>query len=221
MPGGPFGGCHREEPQPVAGHFCGPGEQVRALGVVEGTALQDVLHGAFDGEGDGAERAGPPDDGGGEAAYGVEGQGGDAVVRLGEGRVVRESLRDDRLVERVRGRQVGELERPPGGDGRPVQGVGVGASGVDGRTVLGEGACLVDAEDVDGADVVQRGEPSDDDAVGAGEQRGAAGERRRDDDRQHLRGEPDGHRDGERQGLQAPAAQRGGRPSGPAAASAA
>lgn len=105
------------------------------------------------------------------------------------------------------------MQRPPGVGGGPPQHLGVVAAlGVQGAgddgPVLGEGAGLVEAEHVDGAEVVQGGQPGDDDPVLAGEARGAARQGGGHHHGQHLGGEPDrdGHR--ERQRLQAAPVQR-------------
>lgn len=80
---------------------------------------------------------------------------------------------------------------------------------VDDRPVLGESAGLVQAQHIHGAQIVQRREPLDDHSVRAGQQRRASGQTAGDDNRQHLRSQPDRHRDGERHRLQAAVAQRG------------
>ncbi|ESU47906.1 hypothetical protein P376_4118 [Streptomyces sp. HCCB10043] len=165
-----------------------------------------------------AEPAGPPDHGGRDAAHRIEGQDGDALVRVrlhrpGSGRTVRADGVQDRFVEGVGGGQVRQLERPQRVDRRPPQYVGIGpvpAVGrrLDDRPVLGQRAGLVQAQHIHRSEVVQSREPFDDHSTGTRQPGRAPRERRRDDDRQHFRGEPhrDGH--GERQRLQTPAAQR-------------
>ncbi len=185
----------------------GPRRDVRA-------AFQDVLDGAFDDQGDLARTAvRRAYDGGRKAAGGVEGEGVDAGGVVGGGAVFLVGV-EYRLVEGVGGGQLGELKGPQGVDGGPVEHVRVGGAvrahgAVDGGAVLGEGARLVDAQDVGRAEVVQGGQPPDDDLAAAREPGGAARQRRRDDDGQHLRREPDRDRDGERQRLHsAPPHQR-------------
>ncbi len=207
---GALRGGDREDAYAALGLCGGEVAQPYALVLVEYAALQDRLDVTLDRQRVPAEAAGRTDDGGGQPAERVEGDGRRPVVcqeRVLVGRV------QDRLVQGVRYRQVGEVQGPPGVDGGPVQDVRVvpavhSQGAVDDGAVLGEGAGLVQAQDVDGAHVVQRRQPFDDHPVRAGQQRGAAGQAGGDQDRQHLRRQPDRHGDGERQRLQAPAAQR-------------
>ena len=66
---------------------------------------------------------------------------------------------------------------------------------------FGQGAGLVGAEDVHGAEIVDRGEPLHDD-LALGEALGAARQRHRDDRRQKLRRQPHGERQREHQRLE-------------------
>ncbi len=213
-----LGAGHRQQAQPARGLPVREGEEPVAFVPVQGAAVEHGLDGSLGDQCVDADPAGLRDHGGRDAAHRVEGQHRDAFVRLridlaGVGRAVLLHRVQYRLVERVGCRQLRQVERPEGADRRPSQHVGsrqvpgVGRARDDGP-VLGQRAGLVQAQHVDRAQVVQGRQPLDDHPAGTGQPGGAPCQSRRDDDRQHLRREShrDGH--GERQRLQAPAAQR-------------
>ncbi|MDQ0937418.1 hypothetical protein QFZ49_007393 [Streptomyces turgidiscabies] len=196
---GALGGRDGEQPQPARRLPVGAGEQPCPLGGGRRAPPDDVRDRALDDED--MRPQPPPYHRRGQSPHRIEGQRRHPVVALTD----RPRRCQQRLVEGVRGWLFGQLEGPPGGRGGPVEHFRiVPSSGVHGpfddRAVPGEGAGLVEAQDVDRAQVVQRGQPFHHDAVRAGELRGPARQTGGDDDRQHLGRHPDGHRDGERQG---------------------